>query len=412
MSDLSTQLDLFSAVTDTYLNASDVVSNKEAYTAVARKLNMDEERVNEQTKVGASGDKHKLFYRKVRWIQQSLKQQKILERVGDGLWRMIGTKKVELRAIKEGKSVLAMSTKLGVCLWTKSESVFADLIDEPIHLILTSPPYPIKVSRAYGNPALSEYIEFICTSLEPVVDKLVRGGSIALNVSNDIFEDKSPARSTYLERLIIALEDRLGLKKMDTMAWISNKAPGPIQWASLKRIQLNTGYEPILWLSNSPLDAFSNNQRVLMPHSESHKRFMESGGQKTAAVNADGNYVKRVGSYGNVTQGKIPKNVLNLSNYCHSGRMVSQYAKQLGIPPHSAKMPFSVADFLVRFLTEPGQLVVDPFAGTLTTGEAAERNGRSWLCCELTWEYIRQSFVRFDDVWVNPAFANAFHVKA
>ena len=73
---------------------------------------------------------------------------------------------------------------------------------------------------------------------------------MALSLSNDIFEQGSPARSLYLERLTIALEDRLGLRLMDRLIWKSNKPPGPYQWASKERMQLNTAYEPVLWFSN------------------------------------------------------------------------------------------------------------------------------------------------------------------
>jgi site-specific DNA-methyltransferase (cytosine-N4-specific) len=72
-------------------------------------------------------------------------------------------------------------------------------------------------------------------------------------------------------------------------------------------------------------------------------------------------------------------------------------------------MPYSLADFLVRFLSREGDLIVDPFGGTFTTGEAAQRNARRWICTDMIWEYVRQSFARFDDtdVFINPAFTNA-----
>ena len=79
-------------------------------------------------------------------------------------------------------------------------------------LLITSPPYPLKTPRAYGNEIDSKaYITFIVESLEPLVAKLCKGGNIVLNLSQDIFETNSPARSDYLERLVITLKDELGL---------------------------------------------------------------------------------------------------------------------------------------------------------------------------------------------------------
>jgi site-specific DNA-methyltransferase (adenine-specific)/site-specific DNA-methyltransferase (cytosine-N4-specific) len=49
---------------------------------------------------------------------------------------------------------------------------------------------------------------------------------------------------------------------------------------------------------------------------------------------------------------------------------------------HPARFPVALPDFFVRLLTGPGDLVVDPFAGTCTTAVAAERLGRRWLVAE------------------------------
>ena len=390
------QQDLFSAVTDAYLLTDRPLTNSDLYNMVSDKLSITDGEHNVKT-VGKRKSKHNLYHRKIRWIQQSLKHSKILERVGPGSWKITNHAKIKLRSIQDGKRIIALSTNLGVCIWSKSDDVFKNIIDEPIHLLLTSPPYPLKIARAYGTIKLEEYVDFICHALEPIVSRMASGGSIALNVSNDIFETGSPARSTYYERLVIAIEDRLGLSKMDTLSWVSNKAPGPVAWASKKRYQLNVGYEPILWFCNDPTNCLADNRRVLLPHTKTHMRLIKSGGLKSAVESADGCYRKSIGSFGTPTEGKIPTNVLNFSNYCHHGRSVNRYARTLQIPPHGAKMPLSIADFLVRFLTRPGDLVVDPFAGTLTTAQAAEKNDRRWVCTEIMWEYIRQSFVRFNN---------------
>lgn len=62
----------------------------------------------------------------------------------------------------------------------------------------------------------------------------------------------------------------------------------------------------------------------------------------------------------------------------------------------------------MRFLSREDDLIVDPYGGTFTTGEAAERNSRRWICTDMIWEYARQSFARFEDrdVFINPVFLN------
>ena len=309
-----------------------------------------------------------------------------------------------------------MSTSLGVAIWAKSNTIFdSDIFDDEIHCVITSPPYPLKTPRAYGNEIDTKaYIRFIVESLEPLVAKLCKGGNIVLNLSQDIFETNSPARSDYLERLVITLKDELGLFLMDRIPWVcTNKPPGPIQYASLKRMQLNNGWEPVYSFTNDPIANISNNQRILEPHTQQHLDFVRNGGTKKHAVNGDGAYVKRVGSYAKETKGKIPRNVffdsniLLFPNNCVSGKAVSDYAKSLGIASHGAKMPLSLAEKLVQFFSREGDLVVDPFGGTLTTGHAAEKHKRRWICTDMMWEYIRSSFIRFEDRVINPKFLSS-----
>jgi site-specific DNA-methyltransferase (cytosine-N4-specific) len=51
-------------------------------------------------------------------------------------------------------------------------------------------------------------------------------------------------------------------------------------------------------------------------------------------------------------------------------------------------------------LTDAEDLVVDPFGGSLATGEAAELLERRWVCIEKDPEYIRGGLGRFE--YANP----------
>ena len=59
-------------------------------------------------------------------------------------------------------------------------------------------------------------------------------------------------------------------------------------------------------------------------------------------------------------------------------------------------MPKSLVEFFVRFLTDEGDTVLDPFAGSNTTGAVAEDLGRRWLAVEAEWTYAAHSLGRFD----------------
>src|SRR5262249_8323816 len=76
-----------------------------------------------------------------------------------------------------------------------------------------------------------------------------------------------------------------------------------------------------------------------------------------------------------------------------------------GLPIHPARFPAPVPEFFIRFLTEPGQLVVDPFAGSNMTGHVAEQLERRWLSIEIRPDYVAGSQLRFDDAVLTSALS-------
>jgi len=391
-------MELFAPILAAYGSKS-MISNDKLYAHLESCGALTREEITDRAPVGRSGEMHSLGRRKIRWYQQTLKKLGLIERVAGsrGVWRAATgiTKDKELTPAPAGVSLVAFSTNLGVAIWGDCRTVFSS-IDEPIHLCVTSPPYCLAQPRAYGNPTEANYVDFICKALEPIVKALVPGGSICLNVSNDIFVPGSPARSLYRERLVLVLHDRLGLHKMDELIWSNpSKAPGPIAWASKKRVQLNVAYEPVYWFTNEPHKVRSDNRRVLQPHTERHQKLIAAGGERRDAVFADGANRITPGAFGSKTEGKIPRNLIVSGHRCARQTPARKAASDAGLPVHGAAMPFAVADLLVRFLTEPGDLVVDPFGGIATTAEAAEEGGRRWLTTDLHHEYLFAGAHRF-----------------
>jgi hypothetical protein len=72
----------------------------------------------------------------------------------------------------------------------------------------------------------------------------------------------------------------------------------------------------------------------------------------------------------------------------------------------SSTVLHGLPEFFIKFLTDPGDLVVDPFAGSNVTGEVAECLERYWLAFELVEEYLEGSKFRFPDLYEqSPLFA-------
>jgi len=390
-----------------YVDSGGPLSNALLYASVAQSAQLSLDLFEELTPVGQAQAPVNLLKRQIRWHQQTLRAAGVLDRLPGqrGVWKLAQSESQQLTPIADGMAVLGFSTDLGLAIISSCDHFFAK-IDEPVHLILTSPPYPLAQQRAYGNVSEARYVDWICKTLEPVIDSLADGGSIALNISNDIFQPKSPARSLYVERLVLALCDNFGLYLMDRLVWNNpSKPPGPMQWASRQRVQLNVGYEPVLWFTNNPERVRSNNQRVLMPHTEKHAKLIAGGGEQRHACKSDGAYRIRPGSYSNQTAGRIPKNVLTFGHSSQQARAYKAHCARTGTAAHGAMMPYSLARFLVEFLSCEGDLVADPMAGSLTTGQACEDLSRRWICTERMVQYVDGGASRF-------ARANGFQAGA
>ena len=65
------------------------------------------------------------------------------------------------------------------------------------------------------------------------------------------------------------------------------------------------------------------------------------------------------------------------------------------MPVHPARFPKELPEYFIRLLTDPGDMVLDPFAGSCVTGAVAERLGRRWTCCELDEDYLKGAMARF-----------------
>jgi DNA modification methylase len=400
------QLELFSSVLHAYsANTSGVLDNRSLYENVAKINGVSENELNNKVPIGAAGALHSPFTRKVRWYQQTLKTAGILEHVeGErGVWGLTKPASKDLNQISSTVSVVGFSTDLGIAILGCCETVFASN-SEQITLVITSPPYPLAVPRNYGNPSEATYVDWICRTLEPVVRNLVPGGSICLNVSNDIFLSKMPARSLYRERLVLALHERLNLWKMDELIWRNpSKPPGPVRYASIDRTQLNVVYEPVYWFTNNPKLVKSNNRRVLQQHTDRHLKLIHQGGEQREGSFSDGAYSIKQGRFSNQTEGRIPRNILSFGHRCATQTAYKKAATAMGLPVHGAPMPMKLASFLIEFLSEPGDIVADPFSGSFTTADAAERLGRRWMATECMVEYVLGAATRFTSA---PGFKN------
>jgi site-specific DNA-methyltransferase (cytosine-N4-specific) len=364
------------------------------YDQVAARVGVEQDVRSHRAKVGNTGQSYNLYERSVRWAQQRAKLQGLIERVEDCHWRLTGKGKNTLRAAAPGVVITIFTTEHGVALYGHAEDAVGHIDDDSVQLILTSPPYPLLREKEYGNLQADEYIEWLLGIAKDWPRKLTSSGSIVLNLA-DVWERGRPSISLYQERLLLRLVDDLGLRLCARYAWLNpSKMPAPAEWVTVRRVRVKPSLEQVYWLS--PHDhPYADNRQVLRPYSASMKARIADGGEKRA-VRPSG-YQHAAGAFGADNGGSIPDNLIVASNTT-SNSVYIRSCKEHGLPVHPARWPGGVPEHFIKMLTRKGDVVYDPFGGSLKTGEVAERLKRKWICSELNLEYLLGARNRFAGV--------------
>jgi site-specific DNA-methyltransferase (cytosine-N4-specific) len=167
------------------------------------------------------------------------------------------------------------------------------------------------------------------------------------------------------------------------------RLPAPAEWVNVRRVRVKDSVNIVYWLSKTRSPK-ADNRKVLRPYSESMKGLLKKGYR--AKLRPSGHDIS--GNFGRDNGGAIPPNLLELPN-TESNGPYQRMCRASGLKPHPARFPLGFAEFFIRFLTDEGDLVLDPFAGSNTTGLAAETLGRRWLASEISGEYLEGSMLRF-----------------
>lgn len=274
---------------------------------------------------------------------------------------------------------------LGDCL----DTLRREVVPQSAALIVTSPPFALTRAKEYGNAAQEDYLDWFRPFACRFRSRLRPDGSLVLDVGG-AWEPGRPTRSLYQYKLLIMLCEEFGFHLAQEFFWWNpSKLPSPAEWVTVRRIRVKDAVNCVWWLSPTPWPRASN-RRVLIPYSDSMRRLVDRGGG--GAGNRPSGHA--VGDFAADNGASIPPNLIAFPN-TESNSAYIRYCKDRGIKPHPARFPASLPEYFVRMLTDPGDLVVDPFAGSCTTGEVCERLGRRWLCAEMSAQYLDGARGRF-----------------
>ncbi|MCY4087755.1 MAG: site-specific DNA-methyltransferase [Actinomycetia bacterium] len=291
---------------------------------------------------------------------------------------------------------IAYRTTLGRSILGKAEDVLDSAaylkdLTEQVDLIFTSPPYPLNRKKRYGNEQGNTYVNWL-VEFAPLFKKVLKPqGSIVLELGN-AWEPGRPVMSTLALKALLAFLEQGDLTLCQQFIWHNPaRLPSPVQWVNIERIRVKDSYTHLWWMAQTDRP-YSDNRKVLTRYSQSMEKLLKRGNYNSGKRPSEHDIGEK--SFLKDNSGAIPSNLITLANTQGTSDYLS-YCRDHDLQPHPARMPSGVAEFFIKFLTEPEMLVLDPFAGSNTTGAVAENLGRRWLAIEPNELYLEGSRGRF-----------------
>ncbi len=284
------------------------------------------------------------------------------------------------------------STDKGAAFCGDSLELLKKLPDGSVNLVVTSPPFALQRKKEYGNKNQNEYVDWLSDFARLVYRKLKIDGSFVLDLGG-AYEKGKPVRSLYNFRIPIHFCDEIGFFLAEDFYWFNpSKLPSPIEWVNKRKIRAKDSVNTIWWFSKSEFPK-SDITKVLTEYSPRMKKLLEDPAKfYDPKKRPSGHDIGK--HFGKDNGGAIPSNLLQIPN-SESNSQYLRGCKALGLKAHPARFPGKLPEFFVRLLTEPGDLVIDIFAGSNTTGFIAEQENRYWIAFEKDIQYLAASSFRF-----------------
>ena len=254
--------------------------------------------------------------------------------------------------VRDEKSIQTSRKNDNVLFGIDVEKVLDNLPEEPIFdLIVTSPPY--NIGKEYEKKlSIEEYKNWQERIIKKLCVRLKDTGSICWQVGN-IVEDNEILPLDYLFAPVF---NTMGMHLRNRIIWhfghgLHNKK------------RFSGRYEVILWYTKTDKYTF-NLDPVRIPSKYPGKRHSKGPNKGELSGNR---------------LGKNPEDVWDIPN------VKSNHVEKTA---HPCQFPVGLIERLVLSLTNKGELVFDPFAGSGSTGVAAIIHGRAFWGCEIVDEYI------------------------
>ena len=263
--------------------------------------------------------------------------------------------------------------------------------DDSVDLLLTSPPFALTRQKEYGNKPEEEYLDWFIQFAKEFYRLIKPAGSLVIDLGG-AYLPGHPTRSIYQYELLVRLCRELNFfLAQEFFHYNPARLPTPAEWVTVRRIRVKDSVNIVWWLSKTE-NPKSDNRKILKPYSTSMKALLKNGYK--AQLRPSGHDISE--KFNTDNGGAIPPNLLEIANTESNSRYMRK-CKELGLKPHPARFPREFADFFIKFTTNEDDIVLDPFAGSNTTGYSAQLLNRKWLSFELDKTYLEASKIRFEE---------------
>ena len=214
------------------------------------------------------------------------------------------------RAAKQQKFQVAYKTEYGTAYQGDSRDLLgsAELIEESVDLIVTSPPFALARKKDYGNEDADEYVEWFLSFVEPFKRVLKPSGSLVIDIGGAYLQvDLSVPPTIFGSPLNSG--GNLTCARSST-GTTPAKLPSPAEWVNVRRMRVKDSCNLVLWLAKDSLNTKADNRRVLKRYSASMEALLKNGyqyRQRPSNHDVSAKVMKR-------NDGAIPPNLLGASD--------------------------------------------------------------------------------------------------
>jgi len=276
-----------------------------------------------------------------------------------------GNELLEKWGVKTG-DIWAVGNHIVVCNDCRSVTTWEDMLihanTDVVNGAITSPPYAEQRKGEYGGIREDYYLEWWEDIQWNIKNYLAKDGSFFLNIKPHVVDGE---RVMYVTEIVLAMKQRWDWCFIDEFSWPRISSPG--SWPN----RFKNGFEPVYQFGKIPYGKFRPD----------NVKSDTSGRTKSSSTNVNTGSYYHTDFVDFTWEGALPSNVLDIK--FNTG--------QVG---HPAAFPVELAEFFIRAYSDPGDVWVDPFAGSGSALLACERNDRVGLGIELLPEYVAVTIER------------------